>query len=174
MVFFNRGLMVGGTCTGVLLLVPASLVQAVVPPVACLVVLLGFLAVCVGCDTRIVPWRLPQNARQVPSDIIVRAEGQGAFQFGFEMGTGLRTYVPAHIPHALVAVALLGTPWWLAPLLGLSFGAGRTIMVFSSVLSGDATAWDKEFARHRTAILSICWIAVLIIIALLFRGGAVR
>jgi len=124
--------------------------------------LLGLLVlVGIGCDATVLPFRLPQNARQVPSDIIVRADGTGALQFGFEMGTGLRTYMPSHMPHVLAGLVLLVVPWWAAPLLGVSFATGRVIMVHSAVRLGDATAWDKAFASRRRLIYTACWVSIL-------------
>lgn len=124
--------------------------------------LLGLLVVVgIGCDAKLLPFRLPQNARQVPSDIIVRADGAGALQFGFEMGTGLRTFMPTHMPHVLAGLALLVVPWWAAPLLGTCFALGRVVMVHSAVRLGDATAWDRAFARRRTLIYVACWVSIL-------------
>jgi len=124
--------------------------------------LLGLLVlVGIGCDAKVLPFRLPQNARQVPSGIIVRADGAGALQFGFEMGTGLRTFMPTHMPHVLAGLALLVVPWWAAPLLGGCFAAGRVIMVHSAVRLGDATAWDVAFARRRRLIYVACWVSIL-------------
>jgi hypothetical protein len=124
--------------------------------------LLGLLVLIgIGCDAKLLPFRLPQNARQVPSDIIVRADGAGALQFGFEMGTGLRTFMPTHMPHVLAGLALLVVPWWAAPLLGTCFALGRVIMVHSAVRLGDAAAWDKAFARRRTLIYAACWVSIL-------------
>ena len=122
-------------------------------------------AVAAACDARLLPFRLPQNGRQVPSDIIVRTDGSGALQFGFEMGTGLRTFVPSHLPHVLVATVLLVAPWWAAPMLGTAFGFGRTLMVHSAVRSGDATAWDRRFAGRKHLILALLWAAVLVALA---------
>ncbi|GII90939.1 hypothetical protein [Sinosporangium siamense] len=167
MVFFNRGLMLGGTTTGLLLLFPAAVAQALAPVEVGLWALGGLTLVAAGCDMKLLPFRLPQNGRQVPSDIIVRADGSGALQFGFEMGTGLRTYVPTHLPYLLVASVLFVVPWWAAPLAGLAFGFGRTIMVHSAVRSGNAATWDKAFAARRTPILGVCWAATLVGLALI-------
>lgn len=61
------------------------------------------------------------------------------FQFGFEMGTGLRTLLPTAAPH-LIAAAVLLTPGMtlLAALAtGLGFGFGRTgTMWLGYILSG--------------------------------------
>ncbi|MGC4863420.1 hypothetical protein [Micromonospora sp. DT41] len=123
-----------------------------------LLLLAALTLLCIACDAKIVPFRLPQNGRQVPSDILVRADGAGALQFGFEMGSGMRTYVPTHLPYVLVGVAVLAAPWWLAPLLGVSFGFGRVIMVWSSVASGSASSWATAFSARKKRIYLLCWV----------------
>ncbi|MFG1673137.1 hypothetical protein [Micromonospora sp. NPDC049282] len=159
--YFNYGLVIGGAASGTLILFPAAVVQTL-PATAREIFFLVALVVTLLCETRLVPFRLPQNARQVPSAIMVRSEGSGALQFGFEMGTGLRTFVPTQLPYLLVALAILVSPWWAAPLLGASFGLGRTFMVRSAVRSGNASRWDAQFARRRMLIVGLCWAAVLI------------
>ncbi|MDG4837539.1 hypothetical protein O7631_13515 [Micromonospora sp. WMMD967] len=158
--YFNHGLLLGGTASGLLLLLPAAAVQ-LLPLVVREVSLVIVVVLAVLCEVRIVPFRLPQNARQVPSSIMVRADGSGALQFGFEMGTGLRTFVPTQLPYLLVALSLLIAPWWAAPMMGTCFGFGRTLMVRSAVSSGDASQWDARFASHRRTIVALCWIAAL-------------
>jgi hypothetical protein len=153
--------------TGLLVMLPAAVVQAALPPLACWVLLTVILVISLGCDARILPWRLPQNARLVPSDIIVRTGGSGALQFGFEMGTGMRTFLPSHLPYLALGVALLVCPWWAAPLVGLSFGFGRTVMVRSAVASGSASSWDTAFNARRSVIYPVCWISALTCLALL-------
>jgi hypothetical protein len=145
-------------------------VQWAVPAAARWVLLAVLLAVCLACDLKLLPWRLPQNARLVPSDIIVRTDGSGALQFGFEMGTGMRTFMPSHLPYLALALAVFVLPWWSAPLLGLSFGIGRTIMVRSAVASGNASAWDSAFNNRRRVIYPICWIAALCCLAVIAAG----
>ena len=71
--YFNRGLVLGGTATGVLVLLPAAVVQAVLPVGWRWGLFVLLLLVCAGADSGLVPWRLPQNGRQVPSTIIVAA-----------------------------------------------------------------------------------------------------
>lgn len=160
--FFNRGLLLGGTATGVLLLLPAAVAQAAIPLPVRLAVLGVLIAITIGADGGVLPFRLPQNARQVPSSIVVRADGSGALQFGFEMGTGLRTFMPTHIPYLLVGFAVMMVPWWAAPLLGATFGAGRALMVHSAVRLGDARAWDQAFAARRGLINGFAWAAALV------------
>jgi hypothetical protein len=137
------------------------------PTTVRLILLAVITVLALGCDAKVLPFRLPQNGRQVPSDIIVRTDGSGALQFGFEMGTGLRTFVPTHVPHVLVATALLAAPWWATPLLGLAFGFGRTLMVHSAVHSGNASEWDRRFGQRKPMIVALLWCTVLISLAVL-------
>jgi len=51
--------------------------------------------------------RLPQNAWQVPQDVLHRHLLRGSARFGFELGTGVRTYVSATTPYVLAAGVLL-------------------------------------------------------------------
>ncbi|GGJ95416.1 hypothetical protein GCM10010123_26520 [Pilimelia anulata] len=162
--YFNRGLVLGGAATGVLLLLPAAVAQAALPAGWRWALLGALVLVCLGCDT-VLPWRLPQNGRQVPSSIIVETDGSGALRFGFEMGTGLRTFMPSHVPYVALGVALLVAPWWLAPAVGAAFGAGRTVMVRASVGSGDPSAWDAAYQRYRPLLHALGWGAALACLA---------
>lgn len=154
-----------------MLLLPAAVTSNVIPAAWALPLMLGLVVLALACDLKLLPFRLPQNARQVPSSIIVRTDGSGALQFGFEMGTGLRTYMPTHLPYVLVSLILLVLPWWTAPLAGLCFGAGRALMVLSAVRLGDAKAWDRAFAARRTVILGLCWVSMLAALAVTVVEG---
>ncbi|MFH8615029.1 hypothetical protein ACH4E8_08115 [Streptomyces sp. NPDC017979] len=174
MQYFVRGLFFGGATTGLLLMLPAVLLQTVVPLPALTAALALATVLFLAIESGLLPFRMPQNARLVPSDIVVRTDGSGALQFGFEMGTGLRTFVPSHLPYAAIAVLLFGGPWWATPLGGLAFAFGRSLMVRSAVHSGDASAWDRAFAARRTRILALCWTVALLAGALavaLQHGG---
>ncbi|GAA2207173.1 hypothetical protein GCM10009850_026310 [Nonomuraea monospora] len=129
--------------------------------------LLGLVLLALGCDVGLLPFRLPQNARQVPSSIVARSDGSGALQFGFEMGTGLRTFMPTHLPYVLVSLILLAAPWWSAPFAGFCFGAGRAIMVLSAVRRGNAADWDRDFAARKKAILTGCWFSMVCALAVI-------
>lgn len=94
------------------------------------------------------PLRLPQNRRAVPQNIIPQARVRGPLQFGFEMGTGVRTFMPTSLPHALVvAVLAIGGP---VPglLAGLGFGLGRTAMTLLRSGSGAPDLWDRALRRN--------------------------
>lgn len=93
--------------------------------------------------------RLPENRRQIPRTVFDRDVKRGALQFGFELGTGVRTYVTSTAPYALAAaVLLLEIQPLLAILIGISFGVGRALMPVSRYLSNDGDAWDDLLARR--------------------------
>lgn len=74
---------------------------------------------------------LPESRRQIPAETFGGGLVRGAFRFGFELGTGLRTYVPAIAPYVLLLVILLARPTLGAALLiGLGFGLGRAVPLF--------------------------------------------
>ena len=79
---------------------------------------------------------LPETRRQIPAEIFGGSLVHGAYRFGFELGTGVRTYVPSSAPYILLLVVLLARPTLAtAILIGLGFGLGRAVplMVAMSV-----------------------------------------
>lgn len=98
--------------------------------------------------------RLIQNRRQVPQFVNYRYRRSGAFLFGFEMGTGMRTYLPSAFPLALVAGILILTPGVIAgALAGVGFGCGRTLMVLARNRADDRDRWDQSFKALGKPIL---------------------
>lgn len=112
-------------------------------------------------EVGVVPLRLPQNARQVPQEVLRRSVRWGALQFGFELGTGVRTFVSASAPYVLaVAVFLAGQHWPVAALAGLGFGAGRALTPLVRLGSGAVDDWDARL-RSRLRALTVGAAAVL-------------
>lgn len=90
------------------------------------------------------PLRLPQNARAVPQSIITGPWALAPLQFGFEMGSGVRTFMPTALPHALVLL-LLGVGGLVPGLLaGLGFGVGRVLMPLVRSASASPRIWDDR------------------------------
>jgi hypothetical protein len=169
---FVVGLLTGGVLSS-LVLGLASGLFAPMPlawrhGVIILVALLGLL-----WDAGAVPIRLPQNTRQVPQDVLQRNLLRGATQFGFELGTGVRTYVSASAPYVLaVAVLLAGQYLGVAILAGLGFGAGRAatpLVRFAAGATADAAAgWDVRLRARLRAITMAGVVAMAAAFGLLF------
>jgi len=158
------GLLGGGLCTALLLSLASGL-AAPLPPAwryaaVVAVALLGLLR-----DLGAVRFPLPQNARQ---DLL-----RGSLQFGFELGTGVRTFVSATSPYVLaVALLLLGQQLPAAVLAGLGFGAGRAATPLLRRLSGAAEVWDDDL-RARLPVVKAGAAAVLLAALVLLLVGPV-
>ncbi|MGH3929929.1 MAG: hypothetical protein ACRDTF_08135, partial [Pseudonocardiaceae bacterium] len=111
---------------------------------------------------------LPHRRAQVPSKVIGAGSDAGALQFGFEMGTGVRTHLPSNLPYLpLVAVLLIGS-WVAALLAGLGFGIGRATMALGRHYSLDPQWWDHQWQRygHRLRIALALTALVLTVLVL--------
>lgn len=125
-----------------------SLARPVVPDVVGAVVVAAVLAVIAGQELGLYQLPLPQNARQVPQSILAEGGRVGGLQFGFELGTGVRTFMTSGLPHVLLVAVFLFTGWPHALLAGVSFGAGRAWMALSRLWNSDTEAWDDELASR--------------------------
>ncbi|MGW8993120.1 hypothetical protein ACWGRF_24750 [Streptomyces zhihengii] len=157
---FTCGLLAGGVLSaGVLWLasglftpLPAGVRQGLIVAVALLAALR---------DAGRLPLRLPQNARQIPQDVLRRHLARGAMQFGFELGTGVRTYVSASAPYAIaVAVLLSGGSYGPALAAGLGFGAGRALTPALRRISGDGERWDDRLAVRLSGMTVVCSVLI--------------
>ena len=102
------------------------------------------------------PLSLPQNRRAVPQTVIPESNTSGPLQFGFEMGTGLRTFMPTALPHALLlAVALVGDIG-TAVLAGLGFGLGRALMPLTRARAAAPRDWDVRLFGSLRSIGIVC------------------
>jgi hypothetical protein len=146
-----------------------SLVRPVLPPAVRvgLIVATALFVLAGECGLHRVA--LPHRRAQVPSAVIGTGGQAGALQFGFEMGTGVRTHMPSNLPYLpLVAVLLVGN--WLAALLaGLGFGLGRAAMALGRHHSRDTTWWDRQWRQHERALqLALALAAILLLARILF------
>lgn len=122
-----------------------SVLRAVMPTVPVATATLLVLVVLAVREFGWLRFPLPQNARLVPETVFRHGRFFGPLQFGIEMGTGMRTYVPSGLPYvALVLVAGLAGP--LAALAaGAAFGLGRTVMTLGSLYYGPSGEWDMAW-----------------------------
>jgi hypothetical protein len=149
---FVGGLVGGGLFTAALAWIASGLARPA-PDEAAAVVLVGIAVGAVARDFRVIVFRLPQNARQVPREVFLNGPFWSSLQFGFELGTGFRTLLPATAPYVLLAATVLVAPGlWVTLVLGASFGIGRAIMTASRYFSSDRGDWDARL-QHRTRSL---------------------
>ena len=144
---FVVGLLAGGLVAGTVLWLLSGLSRPV-PAQICLAVLLPLAGLAILRDLGIVHLDLPQNRRQVPRTVFSRGVQRAALQFGFELGTGVRTYVPTTVPYLVALAVLLVRPGLLLSVLaGLGFGLGRALGLLARFWSGEDESWDLRFDR---------------------------
>jgi hypothetical protein len=149
--FFGAGLLLGAVLVAFVAAVVGALPQALLPAPARWAVF-GAVAVAVLLrEVGMLRFTVPENARLVPEDVQHLREW-GALQFGFEMGTGMRTYSPSALPHlALVAVVLV-VPFPAAFALAAGFAAGRLAMPLLSNAWSDDGDWTRVWARAEPVV----------------------
>ena len=134
----------------------ATLVGSWRPKVLLLITLLALAR-----EFGILNLRLPENRRLIPQDVFKKGSMIGPFQFGFEMGTGLRTFVSSTAPYLLALSILTSTvSVHAAVLLGLGFGLGRSVMIWSRFHLDEPTRWDDSFQRRARVIGILSVLAV--------------
>lgn len=153
--------MVAGALAGFIHLVPEPGRRSVV---------LGSVAVVLAFELAGRPLHLPQNHRQVPQSITARATVDGPLQFGFEMGTGVRTYMPTALPHALLLTVLLIGGLGPGLVAGLGFGLGRALMPLTRARAPHPAAWDTLLLRRLRLIGRLCAVGFLLAFAVLLLG----
>jgi hypothetical protein len=131
----------------------------------------AFAGVGVLRDAAVVRFPLPQNARQVPQAVLTRDVATGSLRFGFEMGTGVRTYVSATVPYVLVAALLLtARDLGTAVAAGAGFGLGRALTPVARHASRDGETWDAVLHAHLSTIKVAGGLAVAVALAILLFG----
>jgi len=166
--WFSTGLVLGGLTTAVGAVALGSLLlRPLLAHVVEVVAVALVLAVVLLNEIGLITLRLPQNARQVPE--VIRDDGPryGALQFGFEMGTGLRTYMTSGLPHVLLAGVLLAASLPEAALAGLAFGAGRALMTLTRHAHPIDADWDAALLSTEKVlrtVLTIGFVALLAVV----------
>jgi hypothetical protein len=137
-------------------------------------ILLGIFAFAVvSRDLGMVSFPLPQSTRQVPRTVFDKGPARAAFRFGFELGTGLVTYVSSGGPYILLAVTLLLVESPLVAIaLGLSFGFGRFLTPFLRSHSPDRTNWLQRLESNIGLLspLSTVFVASAVLLSLVSLG----
>lgn len=144
---------------------------APIPPPARHAVILLAAALAVLRDAGLLRLPLPQRTWQVPQHVLRRPIA-GGLRFGFELGTGVRTYLSASTPYVLAIALLVGggvdSGLGTALAAGVGFGLGRACTPLVRLLSGAPDAWDTRLrldARRLTTATAV--VAALVLTALL-------
>jgi hypothetical protein len=145
---FSGALMLGGTLSATIIWLTSGLGRGLQP--AWRIGLLASLTiVAVLREVHVLNIALPENARQIPQEVFAKGPLLGPFQFGLELGTGVRTFVSASLPYVLAAaVWLYATDYWIALLAGAAFGLGRAAMTAARFWSGAAERWDERLGQR--------------------------
>jgi hypothetical protein len=102
--------------------------------------------------------RLPEARRQIPAEVFGPSLVRGAYRFGFELATGVRTYAPSAAPYVLLLTVLLLRPsLGLALLMGAGFGVGRAAPLIARLARGRATPrLVAGFSRTPATVIVLC------------------
>jgi len=171
---FAAGLVAGGltTATG------AWLVSGLFQPLPLTVRCTALLVLAVAAALQDMGWlrlTLPQARRQIPQTLFRQGLTRAALQFGFELGTGLRTYLPSALPHLLLgAVVLLGQDPRFAAAAGAGFGLGRALLPLVWHASRNAEWWDDQLTLRSRYLASTSALAGVVCVATVVASAVGR
>ena len=107
--------------------------------------------------------RLPEARRQIPSRVFGGSPTRGAYRFGFELATGVRTHAPTAAPYVLLLAVLLLRPALIeALLMGLGFGIARAVPLAVRLMHRQSDD-GSGFLRHTGLVTQTA--ATLIVLA---------
>ena len=150
---FVFGLLVGGLISAALLaLVGVLLFRWWISAWLSMALVSGAFVLATLADLRVLALPKVHNARQVPQAVQRRGPVVGALQFGVEMGSGARTFMTGYLPLVVALALVLIVPWQGVALIGISFGAGRSIVPLVRASSHNDSHWSNNFMRHARLI----------------------
>ncbi|MEQ4302461.1 hypothetical protein ABNF97_13880 [Plantactinospora sp. B6F1] len=168
--FFCTGLVLGALTTALGLLLAGSLLRLAAPETVWRYVLAAAIGALALREFGVLRFWLPQNKRLVPEHVNRHGRVFGPLQFGFEMGTSMRTYTPSALPHAAaLSVALLAGPLG-AVAAGIGFGLGRSAMTIGNLRYSDDNRWDLAWIAHERLIRVMLVAGFLVSAGLLLAG----
>jgi hypothetical protein len=150
---FAAGLVAGGLLTATVLVVAGSLLRVPIPMTVRWMVIGLALILVAAKEIGLLSFTLPENRRLVPETVFRLGRHLGPLQFGLEMGTGARTYLPSGLPYIAALTVLLTASVPAALCAGAGFGLGRALMTAANLRYGDDTGWDAEWRRHGRTLL---------------------
>lgn len=164
---FGLGSVLGGVTTAAATVVAGGIVSGLPQSVRAATVVLLVVALA-GGEYGVLRLRLPENRRQVPSAVFDRGLRRGALQFGFELGTGVRTYMTSYASYVIMTALVLIPPSSAVVLYcGAAFGVGRWVMPACRWASRQSDLWDaalfrsgRALARSATMVTSVVVVAI--------------
>lgn len=154
-IVYALGAVAGALLTATGLVVAGGLARGVHDDRAWLMGGLFAVATVAALADRVVPSLalLPENRRQVTQRVVRMRPLHGALKFGFEMGTGVRTYVTAASPYVVAAWVLLYGDLALAAATATAFGLGRSATNFVALaVPGDRRQGARTVAAVADAV----------------------
>ena len=160
MCWYGVGLVLGSCLVAAVAVVLGGLVQSLIPA-AVRIALLGTATLIVLLrELQLIEFPVPQRRRLVAENVTRRGPTAGPVQFGFEMGTGMRTYSPSALPHLLLLAMVLALPpaWSFAAATG--FAAARWLRAAASIGYDDDGAWSDAWTGHQRPLSAVSALAV--------------
>ena len=167
---FSGALVLGGTLSATVIWLTSGLGRGLQPAWR-IGLLAALIIVAVLREFHVLNIALPQNARQIPQEVFAKGPLLGPFQFGFELGTGVRTFVSASLPYVLAAALwLYVTDYRIALLVGATFGLGRAAMTGARYWSG-VERWEERLERCLTWLLAAALVVGVVAAAMIVASG---
>jgi hypothetical protein len=108
----------------------------------------------------------------VPETVLRLGRHLGPLQFGLEMGTGVRTYLPSGLPYVGAVAVLMTASLPLALAAGAGFGLGRMLMTTSSLRYAPDDGWDREWRDHARTLAKLTDAAFMVsLLAIMLWSG---
>ncbi len=157
---FTIGLVVGGVTSALLLGMLAG-VASMIPSILVRVGAMSVAVVAVGREMGFIQIPLPEYRRLVPKNVFSKGPRRSALQFGFELGTGVRTYVSSTAPYLLAFAIVFELPAPLVALIvGTGFGLGRSLMTWLRHEARDKDAWDHGLTNENQRISQLATLSI--------------
>lgn len=152
---YTAGAAAGGMVTAVALWLCSGLVSSV--PAGARVAILGIAAAgSVLREAGVLVIRMPERRNLIPEAVAQKGFPTGPLQFGFEMGTGVRTFLPSSSAHVIaIAVVLLLPSFGEAASAGLGFGIGRTVILWQAYCTDHRKVLDSWLTSGATRTIRV-------------------
>lgn len=172
MLAFCAGLLAGGMITAVVLVVVGSVVRVPLPPAVRWAAVGAVLVAVLLRQFGVLALRLPESRRLVPETVLRLGRHLGPLQFGLEMGTGARTYLPSGLPYVAAVAVLMTASLPSALCAGAGFGLGRALMTWSSLRYRVDGGWHREWRDHARTLAGLTGAAFMVsLLAIMVWSG---